>query len=103
MFFIDCWSVGLDEIPRKLITPERILTILQREGRFSNFEATANQVIARAITSIVDSNLVETYRPGEPQGERRLSLGLMSVSPRQACASSAPARRALITTRLKHS
>ncbi|MDG4874125.1 hypothetical protein P9273_03310 [Mesorhizobium sp. WSM4935] len=68
MFFIDCWSVGLDEIPRKQITPERILTILQREGRFSNFEATANQVIARAITAIVNSNLVETYRPASLKG-----------------------------------
>ncbi|MDG4853886.1 MULTISPECIES: hypothetical protein [unclassified Mesorhizobium] len=86
MFFIDCWSVGLDDIPRKQITPERILTILQREGRFSNFEATANQVIARAITAIVNSNLVETYRPASLKGSDG-TLGPMFVSPKQACAS----------------
>ncbi|WP_280940195.1 hypothetical protein [Mesorhizobium sp. WSM1293] len=43
MFFIDAWSVGLDEIPRKKITTERILSILQREGRFSSFERPAIQ------------------------------------------------------------
>lgn len=78
MFFIDVWSVGLDEIPRKQITTERILTILQREGRFSSFEASANPVIARAMTAILkeSAGLVEIYLPRshkgklEPEGTR---------------------------------
>jgi hypothetical protein len=77
MFFIDAWSVGLDEIPRKEITPE-ILSILQREGRFSSFEASANPAIARAMTALLDrkNGLLETYLPEshkgklEPEGTR---------------------------------
>lgn len=78
MFFIDAWSVGLDEIPRKQITTERILSILQREGRFSTFEASENPAIARAMTAVLDNRngLVETYLPEshkgklEPEGTR---------------------------------
>ncbi|RUV37462.1 hypothetical protein [Mesorhizobium sp. M7A.F.Ca.MR.148.00.0.0] len=74
MFFVDVWSVGHDEIPRKQFTPERI----QREGRFSSFEASANPVIAKAITALLDkkNGLLETYLPEshkgklEPEGTR---------------------------------
>lgn len=78
MFFIDTWSVGLDEIPRKQITTERILTILHREGRFSSFEASDNPAIAGAMTAVLKkkNGLVETYLPEshkgklEPEGTR---------------------------------
>jgi hypothetical protein len=73
---IDIFSVGLDEIPRKQVTTERILAILHREGRFSCFEASDNPVIARAMTAIMHSNLVQKYVPEryrgkiEPEGTR---------------------------------
>ena len=69
MFFIDVWSVGLDEIPRKEITVERILTILHREGRFSSFEASANPAIAKAMTAILKSPLIEIYLPDRFKGK----------------------------------
>lgn len=56
---IDCFSIGLDEIPHKEVTTDRILSILHKKGRFSIFEATANQTIARAMTAVVHGHLVE--------------------------------------------
>jgi hypothetical protein len=78
VFYLDVFSVGLDEIPRKQITTERILTILQREGRFSSFEASDNPAIARAMTAVLDkkNGLIEQYLPEshkgklEPEGTR---------------------------------
>jgi hypothetical protein len=67
--FIDSFSVGLDEIPRKEITTERILMILHKQGRFSCFEASANQKIAHAVTDIMHSNLVERYLPDRFKGK----------------------------------
>jgi hypothetical protein len=74
--FIDTFSVGLDEIPLKEITTERILSILSKTGRFSIFEVTANPTIARAMTGLMKSHLVEKYTPEsyfgklEPAGMR---------------------------------
>lgn len=111
MFFIDAWSVGLDDIPRKQITPERILTILQREGRFSSFEASANPAIARAMTTLLDKKygLLETYLPRATRGSwsqkaralrpSPVTPGPMSASPPPACASLVPTRQDLTTNR----
>jgi hypothetical protein len=78
VFYLDVFSVGLDEIPRKQIATERILSILHREGRFSTFEASANPAIARAMTAVLDkkNGLIQTYLPEshkgklEPEGTR---------------------------------
>lgn len=48
--FIDSFSVGLDEINRKSQrNPVRVLRLIYRAGKFSIFEATANEVIANTL------------------------------------------------------
>lgn len=74
--FVDSFSVGLDEIPPKELTIERILQVLDQKGRFSTFEASAHPKIAGMMTHIMHSDLVESYTPDaykskpEPGGAR---------------------------------
>lgn len=74
--FIDSFSAGLDEIPRSKLTKDRVLQVLNRTGRFSVFEASAYPKIARLMTDIMASDLVERYVPAsyrgklEPEGTR---------------------------------
>lgn len=61
--FIDSFSVGLDDLPRKEITEVNVLRILNEQGRFSTFEASANDTIARFMTRLMKGSLVESYVP----------------------------------------
>ena len=51
--FICSFSAGLDDMKRKeQADVVAVLRVLQQAGRFSIFEATANQTIARTITRL---------------------------------------------------
>lgn len=52
--FICSFSAGIDDLTRKQqADPLHILRILERTKRFSVFEATANDVIARTMTKMM--------------------------------------------------
>ena len=58
--FIDRFSAGLDELTRKeQASVVEVLRVLKRTGRFSVFEATDNDTIARTMDFIVKQKLVE--------------------------------------------
>ncbi|NFV80054.1 hypothetical protein [Magnetospirillum aberrantis] len=51
--YVDCFSVGLDELPRKVQRDGgAIIEILRKTKRFSVFEATANETIAKTMDAI---------------------------------------------------
>jgi hypothetical protein len=59
--FICGFSSGLDDMPRKDQRDiAKVLRVLERRGRFSVFEATANQTIATTMTKLSHSDLIET-------------------------------------------
>lgn len=59
--FVDCFSVGLDELPRrKQRSVAEVLRVLHVAGEYSIFEATANQDIARTMDEIVACKLITT-------------------------------------------
>lgn len=59
--FICDFSTGIDELPRKDQRDiAKVLRILDKCGRFSVFEATANQTIARTMTTLCNGPLIET-------------------------------------------
>ncbi len=60
---VDSFSSGLDDIPLKEINDRNIIRVLAKTGRFSCFEAGANDKIARAMTRLMKGNLVEVYLP----------------------------------------
>lgn len=57
--FIACsFSVGLDDLTRKQQADHiAVLRVLKSAGRFSAFEASANDVIARTITRLIHKGL----------------------------------------------
>ncbi|MDQ0035468.1 hypothetical protein J2W30_003236 [Variovorax boronicumulans] len=57
--FIACsFSAGLDDLTRKQqADPIAVLRVLKAAGRFSSFEASANDVIARTITRMIHKGL----------------------------------------------
>lgn len=58
--FIDTFSTGIDEMKRKdQFDPVKVLQVLKSHPRFSSFEASANQTIARTITLLFDRNLLK--------------------------------------------
>lgn len=58
--FICDFSSGLDDMPRKDQRDiEKVLRVLDQCGRFSVFEATANQTIATTMSRLCRSNLIE--------------------------------------------
>ena len=58
--FIDRFSAGLDDLTRKQqASVTEVLAVLDRIGRFSVFEATENQTIARTMTRISKSGYVD--------------------------------------------
>ena len=67
--FVDSFSVGLDELPRRQITVERVLAILHERGRFSCFEASANPKIAAVMTALLKSDLIKSYLPEPYKGK----------------------------------
>lgn len=66
--FIDRFSAGLDDLTRKQQRdPKRVLEVLRRTKRFSVFEATENQDIARTMTMLRDQKLITVDNsPGYP-------------------------------------
>ena len=53
MIFVCSFSAGLDEMPRALqANAVAVLAVLKKAGRFSVFEATANDTIARMMTRL---------------------------------------------------
>lgn len=51
---IDCFSAGLDDLTRaQQADPIAVLRVLARTGRFSIFEATENDVIARTMDRLL--------------------------------------------------
>lgn len=58
--FIDRFSAGLDDLTRKQqASVTEVLSVLDRVGRFSIFEATDNQTIASTMTHISNAGYVE--------------------------------------------
>jgi hypothetical protein len=52
--YIDRFSAGLDDLTRKQqADPVAVLRVLKATGRFSVFEATDNDIIARTMTRLV--------------------------------------------------
>lgn len=59
--FVDRFSAGLDDLTRKQQgSIEAVLRVLDRTGRFSVFEATENDIIARMMTTLVRGKFIET-------------------------------------------
>lgn len=59
--FIDCFDEGLGDLPRRKQRDTREVALhLAKAGRFSVFEATANQDIARTITRVLASGWFDT-------------------------------------------
>lgn len=55
--YIDCFSVGIDEVPRRAKDYEaQVIDILRRQKRFSVFEATAHTKIATLMTRLCKKN-----------------------------------------------
>ena len=65
--FIDRFSAGLDDLTRKQQADHiAVLRVLARTGRFSCFEASDNDVIAKTMTFLCHSSLMTTKDAGFP-------------------------------------
>ena len=72
--FICSFTSGIDDLPRKQQAQfEPVLRILQATGRFSVFEATANQTIAKTMTRLMASEYVEDLGGAYPWKKVRLT------------------------------
>lgn len=73
--FIDTFTCGLDDLAiRKQRSTAYVLQHLERTGRFSVFEATANDTIAATIDRIIERGYVETdITSGYPWTKTRLT------------------------------
>lgn len=59
--FLDRFSAGLDDLTRRQQgSDEAVLRVLDRTGRFSIFEATDNDTIARTMTRLQRAKFIET-------------------------------------------
>lgn len=59
--FLDRFSSGLDELTRRQQADVgEVLTVLDREMRYSVFEATENQTIAKTMDRIIAEELITT-------------------------------------------
>lgn len=69
------FSVGLDEMTRKdQRQPAKVLRVLHQAGRFSVFEATANQTIANTMTYLNKHGYIEIDNsPGYPWSKVKLT------------------------------
>ncbi|WP_261534453.1 hypothetical protein [Burkholderia multivorans] len=83
MIFIDCFSVGLDDLPKKKQgNIAEVLRVLQKCGRFSCFEASANSTIAATMTTIYQGGYIETKDLGYPWTKVKLTAkGLATIAP----------------------
>ena len=72
--FICSFTSGLDDLPRKQQAQfEPVLRVLEATGRFSVFEATANQTIAKTMTRLMRSGYVESMGGAYPWTKVRLT------------------------------
>ena len=72
--FICSFTSGIDELPRKEQAQfEPVLRVLDATGRFSVFEATANQTIAKTMTRLMASEYVEDLGGSYPWKKVRLT------------------------------
>jgi len=85
------FTAGLDELTRKQQKDvATVLGVLKETKRFSVFEATANQVIAKTVTVLFERGLVENTKQGAfpwtyvaltAAGERFLEDGALPPKP----------------------
>lgn len=85
------FTAGLDELTRKQQKDvATVLRTLKETKRFSVFEATANQVIAKTVTLVFERGLVENTKQGAfpwtyvvltEAGERFLEDGVLPPNP----------------------
>lgn len=62
--FIDNFSTGLDDMKRSdQRDMMKVFAVVAREGKFSTFEASANNTIAGTMTALMRSGLLESYTP----------------------------------------
>lgn len=73
--YLCSWAAGLDYMPRgHQRYPRRVLKVLHECGRFSVFEATANQNIAKVMDGLVERKLIEVDNsPGYPWSKVKLT------------------------------
>jgi hypothetical protein len=61
MTFIDSFSSGLDDLPRRKQRSTRyVLQHLEQHGRFSVFEATDNDTIAATVDRVIRLGYIES-------------------------------------------
>jgi hypothetical protein len=61
MTFIDTFSCGLDDLPkRKQRSTRHVLEHLEKRGRFSVFEATDNDTIAATVDRVIARGYIDT-------------------------------------------
>lgn len=64
---IDRFTAGLDDLTRKQQgNQENVLAVLRKTKKFSAFEASANRVIAKTMTSLHQSRRITTEDIGYP-------------------------------------
>ena len=72
--FICSFTSGIDDLSRKEQAQfEPVLRVLRDTGRFSVFEATANQTIAKSMTRLMHSEYVENIGGAYPWTKVRLT------------------------------
>lgn len=72
--FIDRFTVGLEDLKRKEQADiSKVLAVMQEHGRFSVFEATANQTIAKTVDRIMLEGFVKNLGGGYPWTEIELT------------------------------
>lgn len=82
--FIDTFSTAIDDLPRADQANQlKVLAVLAQTGRFSCFEASANQTIARTMTALMRGPLVESYVPDSYKS--KAESGGVSIQPIANC------------------
>ncbi len=79
--YICSFTSGIDDLTRKQQANfDPVLRVLHATGRFSVFEATANPVIARTMTKLMRSGLVDRIGGAYPWTNVKLtSAGLTAI------------------------
>lgn len=68
------FSAGLDELTREQASNDAtVLAVIDRVGKFSVFEATANPVIAKTMTRLFETGMVEDVGGAYPWTHAKLT------------------------------
>lgn len=71
--FVDRFSAGLDDLTRKQQADHiAVLRVLQKTGRFSCFEASDNDTIARTVTRLIHKGCTTVNADGSKKQYGRL-------------------------------